>query len=125
MKALFLALAALGLIGAQPITAESRTMTVCEALNSAADHQPVVIRGTFFSFRHGTFISQGTGDDPCPGWPRYLFTAPSMIPIYLYSYSGVSVPDQLRHDMFDFLARFRSAHNGDPYANHVVTIRSM
>jgi hypothetical protein len=125
MKILFLALTALGLIGAPPITAQPRTMTVCEALNSAADHQPVVIRGRIVAFHRAAWITQGTGDDPCPGWPRYLFTAPSIIPVCLYSCSGVSVPDPLRRDVFDFLERLVSAWRADPHAKHVVTIRGV
>jgi hypothetical protein len=44
MKALFIATAALAVIGVPPPIAQSRTLTVCEALNSAKDHQTFTIR---------------------------------------------------------------------------------
>ncbi len=120
MKTLFLAFTALCAFGIKTLTAQSRPLTVCEALNHAADHQPVVIRGLM----GWAGIYEGTGNDVCPGWPEHLFTAEAMIPIS-GSYGGVSVPRQVSRENFNFFARLRQLLRSNPNANRMITVRGV
>jgi hypothetical protein len=95
---------------------------VCDALNSIRDHQAVVIRAAVASTRHQTFLFEGTGKDPCPGWPRRFFTAPSVIPIVIYSYSRVHVSDDQARRTLDFELRLKKLQEADPSAPHMVTL---
>ena len=106
----------------QSLGAQVRPLGVCEALNSAADHQRVLIHAAMGSTQHMTFLYEGTGTDPCPGWRKYLFTAPSTIPLVTTSYSGIHVPSGLFYDYIQFAKRLRDLHRGNPSAQSMVTI---
>ena len=107
---------------AQSLGAPARPLSICEALNSAFDHQAVLIHGAIGSTRHTTYLFEGTGQDPCPGWRKRFFTAPSAIPIVVGSYSGVHVPDKLFRDYLDFEQRLKSLQRANPSASNMVTI---
>ena len=94
---------------------------VCDALNSARDHQDVVIHAEIASTRHGTFLFEGTGSDPCPGWPKHFFTGPSSIPILLASYAGVHVPEKLHRENIEFVIHLRGLQRTSPSVRHMVT----
>ena len=104
------------------VTAQPRTVGVCEALNSIGDHQPASIRGTLSMTRHGAFLVEGTGTEPCQGWPQRLFTAPSAIPLFNGSYSGVRVPDGQIQRTLDFFKRLRNFQNAERSPRPVATV---
>ena len=104
------------------LLAQTRPLSVCEALNSAADHQAVLIHATVASTRHGSYLFEGTGQDPCPGWRKRFFTAPAAIPIVTGSYGRVHVPADLFRSYFDFEQRMNSLRKADPSAHFAVTI---
>jgi hypothetical protein len=102
--------------------AEARRVGVCEVLNSAADHQTVLIHAAIASNGHMTYLFDGTGNDPCPGWRKRFFTAPSSIPILTASYSGVPVSSGLSREYIDFSQRLKSLQRANPSTHHMVTI---
>lgn len=106
----------------QLVSGQARPLSVCEALNSAADHQAVVIHAAIASTRHGTYIFEGTGREPCPGWPKRFFTAPSSIPIFVGPYPGLRVPDHLLRDYRPFGEHLRILQSANLSALHMVTI---
>lgn len=91
----------------QSLSAQPRPLGVCEALNSAVDHQAVVIHANLALTPHLTYVFDGTADEPCPGWRKRFITAPAAIPILIGSYSEVRVPDSLRNDLTNFLLHLR------------------
>ena len=118
-------IAAIGAVLAQPMKAEMHVRSVCDALNSAADRQAIVIHAVIASNRHGTFLVEGTGQDPCPGWRRRFLTAPSAIPLVFGSYSGVHVPDDLSRENMAFILRLKRPAKEDPRTRLVVTARGV
>ena len=106
----------------QSMNSQTRPMSVCDALNSAGDHQVVVIHAAIASNRHQTFLFEGTGRDPCPGWRKRFFTAPSAIPIAIGSYPGVHVSDRVFRANLDFVQRLRGLQEANPSARHRATV---
>jgi hypothetical protein len=104
------------------LNAETRPLSVCEALNSTADHQAVVIHAAIVTYRHGAYIFEGTGQDPCPGWPKRFFTAPAAIPLFLGPFRGVHLPDGMVQGYLDFSRRLRNLQSSSPSVRHMVTI---
>jgi hypothetical protein len=102
---------------AHSLSAEERPLSVCEALNKSADHQRVVIRAKI-AISHQIYLFEGTGQDPCPGWRKRFFTAPSAIPLLFGSFSGVPVSDEVRRTSTDFVLRLRKT---DRATDHIVT----
>lgn len=100
-------------------------MGVCAALNSAADHQEVVIHAAMVWYRHGTYIFEGTGREPCPGWPKRFFTAPANIPLNLGRYPGLLLNNQLFWDLMDFCHYLGRLHKANPSSRQMVTIRGV
>lgn len=101
--------------------AQARTVGVCEALNSSSDHQDVAIRATLALTRHGAFLIEGTGRDPCPGWPPHLFTAPSAIPLFNGSNYGVRVADSQVRKTLGLFVHLRNGQGSDTATHRVVT----
>jgi len=119
MKTAHLTLIALIAAGwPQSLSAQARALGVCDALSSVADHQVVVIRAAI-GIGHQTYLFEGAGDEPCPGWRRRFFTAPSVIPLLFGSYSGVLVSERVRRDNIDFMLRLKKEN---PSARHLVTV---
>jgi hypothetical protein len=104
------------------LRAQVRALSVCQALNSAADHQRVLIHAAIASTQHQTYLFEGNGRDPCPGWRKRFFTAPSAIPIVFGSYSGVHVSDNLLRDNLEFVQRLKGLQKADPSALRMVKI---
>jgi hypothetical protein len=105
--------------------AQGRALGVCEALNSVEDHKEVVIRADLALTRHDTFLAEGTGEDPCPGWRQRLFTAPSVIPLVNGSAYGVSVPESQVHQTLDLFIRLRMLQSANPASRPVVTLKGV
>ena len=105
----------------ESLVAQTRPLGICQALNSAANHQLVTIHGRVV-LSHGDYLVEGTGRDPCPGWRTRLFTAPASIPLVIESYNGVRVPEGLIRNYVDFMVRLRSLQKANPSAQHMVTI---
>jgi len=101
-----------------PVNSQPTVLGVCEALNSARDHQAVVIHGAISATRHEAFLFEGTALDPCPGWPKYFFTAPSAIQVLLGSYAGVHVSHELFRANADSVVNLTS----DSSVSHTVTV---
>ena len=106
----------------QQLGAQERPMGVCDSLNSAKDHQSIVIHAAIMSTRHETYLFEGTGQDPCPGWRKWLFTAPASIPIVVGSYFGVQVSDSLFSNYVDFIQRLKSRQKTTKSAHKMVTV---
>jgi hypothetical protein len=109
----------------QLLCGQTRPMSVCDALNSAADRQVVVIRAAIASTPHQTFLFEGTGRDPCPGWRKRFFTAPSVIPTIFGSYAGVHVPDNLLLENLHFVQHLKSIQQVKPSAQLFVTVKGV
>jgi hypothetical protein len=104
---------------------EPRTVGVCEALDSIGDHQTVAIRATLSLNRHGTFLVEGTGNDPCPGWPSHFFTAPSAIPVFNGPGFDVRVPGVEVQRTLDILVKLRNAHIANPSRTFSTTLNGV
>jgi hypothetical protein len=99
------------------LSAQDRPISVCEALNSVRDHQVVVVRAKVEATRHEISLSAGLGGEPCEGWPRRYFTAPSLIPIFV-SAPGVHPTEVQTAANLEFirrLARVRAEHRPSDY----------
>lgn len=110
----------MGTIWTPSMSAQTRPLSVCEALSSVGDRQHVNIRAAISS-THGTYLYEGTGQEPCPGWRRRFFTAPSAIPLAIGSYSGVHVPEDQVRLTLDFLIHLKARQRENPSARYVVT----
>ena len=102
--------------------AGSQIVGVCEALRSTTDHQAVSIRGVLSLSRHGAYLIEGTGDDPCPGWPAHFFTAPSALPLLNGSGYGVRVSDAQVRRTLDVFVRLRKEVATNPTVKPTMTI---
>ena len=109
-------------VGANSLAAQARPLSVCEALNMAADHQSVTIRARIGSTRHEKYLFEGTGQDPCPGWRKRFFTAPAAIPLILGSYSNISVSDSVSRENLSFVERLSEALKSGVMAPRIVTL---
>jgi len=109
-----------------PLSAKAQVhpLTVCEALNSVRDHETIAIRAPVVSV-HGTALLEGTGQDPCPGWPQRFFTAPSAIPLLFGSIFGVHVSPSVLHDSIEFVVRLRKLQEENPSNRHTVTVNGV
>ncbi len=120
-----LALMAISVAALSPsLGAQTQPLGVCEALNSASDHQAVVLHAAVAA-SHQTYLFEGTGQEPCPGWRTHFFSAFSVIPIVFGSFSGINVPDNVRRELIGFGVRLRGLQRADPSARHMVTMRGV
>lgn len=66
--------------GMLPAMAQSEPLRVCQMLNSARERQEITVRGAIIGEpHHGYSLSEGMGNEPCPGWPKRFFTSPSAV----------------------------------------------
>jgi hypothetical protein len=109
-----------------PLSADAqvRPLTVCEALTSVRDREAIVIRAHVVSV-HWTELLEGTGEDPCPGWPRRFFTAPSAMPLLWGSIFGVHVSEAVLHDCIEFGVRLHKLQKEDPSNRRAVTVNGV
>jgi len=107
------------------MSAQVRPLGVCEALNSVEDRQQVVIRAAVRSTRHGIFLFEGTGQDPCPGWPARLFTAPATIPLLSATYPGVGTSIEQARKSENLALRLRRLQASNPASLYIVTVRGV
>jgi len=99
---------------------------VCEALESAVDHQEIVIRGVMTGeSHHGFFLSQGINGDPCPGWRLTFLTAPSALALGLASSFGVQLTAEQRRLNLDFFGRLSKMSKGRPLSGYRVVARGV
>lgn len=126
MKIAYLTLMVTITIGCPKLThAQARPLSVCEALNASTDHQTVLIHAAVAATRHETYLFDGNGQDPCPGWRKRFFTAPAAIPLVTVSYAGVQVPTRLFQDYLDLEQRLKSLQSANPFARNMVTIKGV
>lgn len=95
-----------------------KPLTVCEALSSGANYVKVAIRGDIARGQHGVFLVDASlHGDPCPGWPRHVFTAPSNIGLEFTSSHGVSLTKQQERMDLEILKRLAKLcrMGGPPY----------
>jgi hypothetical protein len=124
MKSLIIGCMTLLCLGAcYALRAQNRPLTVCEALDSSRDHQQVVIRGDVFTPRESGGLSEGLGGEPCKGWPRHYFTAPSVIPIFLSSMPGVALTEAQTAQNKAFRLRLIEVRTALRSAPYVVTLK--
>jgi hypothetical protein len=117
--------AAIAAVFCQPLISATQSQGVCDALNSAHDHQEVVIHAAMASTRHETFLYEGKGGDPCPGWPRHFFTGPSAISIVISSFAGVKVPEKVHRQSLEFAVRLRELSRGNTSVRRIVTAQGV
>ncbi len=108
---------------AQTTRAESAPLTVCEVLSLGSDRHEVTVRGEVVgSHHHGFALSAGLNGDPCPGWRRNLFTAPSIIPFGSNPDFGVHLTDQQKESDREFFLRLRQLSLEGRLNNPTVTV---
>jgi hypothetical protein len=95
----------LGLAVTLPAMAQREPLSVCQMLNSARERQEVTVRGVIRGGRHGYFLTESTGDEPCPGWPKRYFTSPSVVYLNLFASFGVQLTDDEKRLNLDLLRR--------------------
>ena len=105
----------------QLLSAQTQPSNVCEVLNSAVNRQVVTIHAILA----GGELVEGSGQEPCPGWPRHFFTAPSAIPLMTSSYAGVTIPDSLRKTNFNFLVRMWSLQRKNPSSRYWMAVNGV
>jgi hypothetical protein len=94
MSALRFALFVLSYVAAtSPPMAQGEPLSVCQMLNSTRERQEVTVRGVVTGGRHGYFLTEGIGDEPCPGWPRRYFTSPAAVGLEFFPLLGVQLTD--------------------------------
>jgi hypothetical protein len=87
-------------------SAQTKTLSVCEALDSGVDGQEVVLRGVIAGeSHHGFGLSEGIDGDPCPGWRRRFLTTPSFILFDYFSHLGVHLTKEQEQLNLYFLRR--------------------
>src|SRR5512144_2252649 len=88
-----------------PATAQGVPLSVCQMLDSIREHQEVTVRGVITGGYHGYFLTDETGDETCPGWPRRYFTSPPGVGLAFFSWLGVQLTDDQTRLNLDFLRR--------------------
>jgi hypothetical protein len=122
MSALRLALLALpSLAGILPAMAQTAPLSVCQMLSSTRERQEVTVRGVIQGGHHGYFLTEGIGDEPCPGWPKRYFTSPSGVGLAFFSWLGVQLTDDQKRLNLDFLRRLGTLR-GERTLSYSVTV---
>jgi hypothetical protein len=104
-------------------SAQNKLMGVCEALESPAGQHEVVLRARLGGGHyHGWWLVDTSSDDPCPGWRRRFFTAPSGIPLYFSSDLGVQLTEEQERRNFEFLLKLYKLDRPG-WARPIITIR--
>jgi len=91
-------------------------------LESARDHQEVVVRARAFAHVHGTILTDAFSNDPCPGWRQHFFTAPSAVPLYFDLFSGVQLTSVQQRLNREFYLRLRSLWGPHPKYSAVTLV---
>jgi hypothetical protein len=103
--------------------AQTQPMSVCQMLDSAADHQEVVARVKIAgSHHHGFWLTEGPNVDPCPGWRKRFFTAPSALIPIVSSRFGVHLTPEEERAGRDFLNRLFDLSRRDTRATNDLTV---
>jgi hypothetical protein len=105
--------------------AEVGPLTVCEALSSIRDREDVTIHAPLLLTRHLTAVAEAfDNSDPCPGWPRRFFTAPSVIPLTGPLF-GVRVSVEVWRKALDFFGCQRMRQRENPSYHPMMTVRGV
>jgi hypothetical protein len=98
-------------------------MSVCDALNTTAIRQKISIHGVIEgSHHHGYYLGQGIGGDPCPGWRRRLFTAPSVISVYITSRPDLPLTKEQERLDLEFMLRVRRIEMERSHKNPIMSV---
>jgi hypothetical protein len=104
-------------------SAQTQPWSVCGILDSAADHQEVIARVRISgSYHHGFGLSEGLDGEPCPGWRRRFFTAPSVLLPKVSSGFGVLLTSEEEQMGLGFLFRLRDLSRRSPGALNKLTV---
>jgi hypothetical protein len=102
-----------------PAMAQGGPLSVCQMLSSAPEKQEITVRGAMIGEpHHGYALSDGIGDEPCPGWPKWLFTRPSVVGFAIASSFGVHPTDdqeRLNREFVRHLSALSGGHTLKPY----------
>ena len=113
------------MVGMLPMMARSEPLSVCQMLSTAHEQQEIEVRGAIIGEpHHGYALSDGIGDEPCPGWPKWLFTRPSVVGFAIASSFGVHLTEQERLNR-DFVWRLSTLSGGHPLKPYWVTVRGV
>lgn len=119
MSSLHFALLALPCLAAQ-----SEPLSVCQMLNSTREQQEVTVRGEIIGEpHHGYALSEGIGVEPCPGWPKWLFTRPSVVGFAIASSFGIHLTDEQERLNREFVRRLSTLSGGRALKPYWVTLR--
>jgi hypothetical protein len=106
--------------------AQTEPMSVCQMLDSASDHQEVVARVKISGgYYHGFGLSEGLHGDPCPGWRKRFFTAPSVLMPMFSSCCGVQLSQDESRMVRDFLDRLWDESRNNSTRDLTVTLRGV
>ena len=123
----FALLVLLGLAATLPAVAQGEPLSVCQMLNSVREHQEVAVRGVITGGHHGYFLSEGIGNEPCPGWPTRYFTSPAGVGLNFFSSLGVQLTEDQKRLNLDFLRRLWTlrGNNHNNLNGYGVTVRGV
>ena len=102
--------------------AHGEPLTVCQMLSSTRERQEVTVRGVIGGGYHGYFLTDESGDEPCPGWPRRYFTSPASVGLALFSWLGVQLTDDQTRLNLDFLRRLGTLRVGGTLSSYRFTV---
>jgi hypothetical protein len=94
-------------------------------LNSIDDHREVVVRAQASGSVHGLLLSEGINGEPCPGWRRRFFTAPSLIGLEFTSSYGVRLTEEQERLNREFLSRLHKLRSAGRLKNYAVTLKGV
>jgi hypothetical protein len=101
-------------------------MGVCEALNSAAGTREVILRARIVGEpHHGYWLSEGLDGDPCPGWCKRFFTAPSAIAPVFSSFPGAQLTKAQERLNIELIKRLYLLSKPAGYVNSTITINGI
>ena len=105
--------------------AQSEPLSVCQMLNFSRQGQEVTVRGVITGGRHGYFLTEGIGDEPCPGWPKRYFTSPAGVYLNFFSSLGVQLTAEEKRLNLDFVLHRLGALRGGQEVEHRATIKGV
>ncbi len=109
-----------------PAMAQSEPLSVCQMLSSTREKQEITVRGAMIGEpHHGYYLSDGIGDEPCPGWPKWLFTRPSVVGFAIASSFGVHLTDDQERRNREFVRRLSTLSSGHILKPYWVTLRGV
>jgi hypothetical protein len=106
--------------------AQGEPLSVCQMLNSTRENQEIAVRGAIIGEpHHGYALSEGIGNEPCPGWPKRLFTRPSVVGFAIASSFGVHLTAEQERLNRDFVRRLSTLSDGHSLKPYWVTLRGV